>query len=58
MRVLRTQARGLIATAGHFGIAVVLEGVESHDDLEAARALGAQYVQGWLFRDAFIRHWL
>jgi EAL domain-containing protein (putative c-di-GMP-specific phosphodiesterase class I) len=51
-------AQGLIATAAQFGVAVVLEGVETHADLETARALGAQYVQGWLFRPDFVNFWL
>lgn len=50
-------ARGLIATAEQFGLKVVLEGVETPDDLEAARALGAHFVQGWLFAADFIQCW-
>lgn len=50
-------ARGLISTAALFGIAVVIEGIETHADLETARDLGAQYVQGWLFRPDFIDSW-
>jgi len=51
-------AQGLVATAAQFGVAVVFEGVETHADLETARALGAQYVQGWLFRPDFLNVWL
>jgi len=50
-------ARGLIATAEHFGVVAVVEGVETHADLEAARALGARYVQGRLFETDFVRFW-
>jgi EAL domain-containing protein (putative c-di-GMP-specific phosphodiesterase class I) len=50
-------ARGLIATAEQFGLKVVVEGVETPDDLEAARALGAHFVQGWLFAADFIQRW-
>lgn len=50
-------SQGLIATAGHFGVAAVVEGVETHADLETARALGARYVQGRLFETDFQRRW-
>jgi len=50
-------ARGLIATAEHFGVAAVVQGVETHADLEAARALGARFVQGWLFESDCIQCW-
>lgn len=35
--------------------AVILEGIETPEDLEFARSLGVTYVQGFLFKDKFIK---
>lgn len=35
---------------------IILEGVETLEDLEFANTLGADFVQGFLFRDKFINH--
>ncbi len=46
--------RALMDFARQTGKQVVFEGIESETDLEYARRLGADYVQGYLFRDRFI----
>jgi len=45
--------QGLLAFAKARGIASVLEGVETSEHLARAQALGVDFVQGFLFRDAF-----
>jgi EAL domain-containing protein (putative c-di-GMP-specific phosphodiesterase class I) len=45
---------GLLDFARHRGVQTVLEGVETEADLEVARRLGVDLVQGFLFREAFI----
>jgi EAL domain-containing protein (putative c-di-GMP-specific phosphodiesterase class I) len=44
----------LVAMARAGGLGTVLEGVETADDLEAARRLGVDLVQGFLFRGASV----
>ncbi|TCP11603.1 EAL domain-containing protein (putative c-di-GMP-specific phosphodiesterase class I) [Crenobacter luteus] len=44
----------LLGFARERGKATVLEGVETAGDLELARALGVDYVQGFLFRERFV----
>lgn len=34
---------------------VILEGVETKEDLELAQQIGVDYVQGFLFKDKFQR---
>jgi EAL domain-containing protein (putative c-di-GMP-specific phosphodiesterase class I) len=41
--------RNVLHLAGDLGCEVVLEGVEKRESLDAARALGIRYVQGFLF---------
>ncbi len=45
----------LVAMAARTGARTVLEGVESAADLDLARDLGIPLVQGYLFRDRFVR---
>ena len=45
---------GLVAFARARNIQTVLEGVETEADLEVARALGVDLVQGFYFRDQFV----
>jgi EAL domain-containing protein (putative c-di-GMP-specific phosphodiesterase class I) len=45
--------RGLLSFAKTRGIETILEGVETSEQLRAARDLGVDLVQGYLFRDAF-----
>lgn len=47
--------RALIDTAHGMGAATILEGIETDVDLAAARALGVDHVQGFLFAADFIR---
>lgn len=44
-----------VAGAREAGLVTVLEGVEHAADLDAARALGVERVQGYLFRERFVR---
>lgn len=55
-RALRPLAvvEALIAMAARTGARTVLEGVESAADLDLARELGVDLVQGYLFRDRFL----
>lgn len=46
--------RGLVEFARAKGIHTVLEGVESRRHLSIAKALGVDFVQGFLFSDAFV----
>jgi EAL domain-containing protein (putative c-di-GMP-specific phosphodiesterase class I) len=50
----RALLAGLVEFARARGIHTVLEGIESRRDLNLARTLGVDFVQGFLFRDAFI----
>jgi len=45
---------GFIGFAHANGQKVVIEGIETNQDLDLARQLGADYVQGFLYRDRFI----
>lgn len=47
--------RSLIQYARQSGNKTILEGIETEDDLELAKELGVDYVQGFLFRPHFIR---
>lgn len=38
------------------GKRLIFEGVETAEELEAARDFGAHFIQGFLYRDRFIRH--
>jgi EAL domain-containing protein (putative c-di-GMP-specific phosphodiesterase class I) len=51
----RALVEALIALARRLGIRTVLEGVETRADLASAEALGFDLVQGFLFRDRFVR---
>jgi EAL domain-containing protein (putative c-di-GMP-specific phosphodiesterase class I) len=44
-----------VAAARGAGLETVLEGLETEADLAAARALGVDRVQGYLFRERFVR---
>lgn len=46
--------QGFIGFAHANGQKVVIEGIETQQDLELARILGTDYVQGFLYRDRFI----
>lgn len=48
--------KALIAYGKSSNKQVILEGVETQDDLIFARELGADYVQGFLFKSQFIHH--
>lgn len=50
----RSLVIGLVQFAKARGIAVVLEGVETRRHLSIAKTLGVDFVQGFLFRDAFV----
>lgn len=50
----RALLSGLIEFARARGIHTILEGVESRRDLSFARSLGVDFVQGFLFYDAFV----
>ncbi|MBA4503077.1 EAL domain-containing protein [Marinobacterium marinum] len=47
----------LIGFARSSGKLVILEGVETEEQLERARMLGVDAVQGFLFRDRFVEIW-
>ncbi len=47
--------RGLLRFADRRGIESVLEGVETPEHLDRARDLGVSLVQGYLFRDRFLK---
>lgn len=46
--------QGFIGFAHANGQKVVIEGIETHRDMELSRELGADYVQGYLYRERFI----
>jgi EAL domain-containing protein (putative c-di-GMP-specific phosphodiesterase class I) len=46
---LASVANGVTAEAERTGAALIAEGVETTEQIEVARALGADYGQGWLF---------
>lgn len=48
-------AEALVVMAARTGARTVLEGVECQADLELARDLGVDLVQGYLFREQFVR---
>ncbi|HEY6001713.1 MAG TPA: EAL domain-containing protein [Anaeromyxobacter sp.] len=48
-------AQALVGMAERTGARTVLEGVESEADLDLARDLGVDLVQGYLFRERFVR---
>jgi EAL domain-containing protein (putative c-di-GMP-specific phosphodiesterase class I) len=48
-------AEALVAMASRTGARTILEGVESAEDLDLARDLGVDLVQGYLFRERFVR---
>jgi EAL domain-containing protein (putative c-di-GMP-specific phosphodiesterase class I) len=48
-------AEALVAMAERTGARTVLEGVECEADLDLARDLGVDLVQGYLFRERFVR---
>jgi len=48
-------AEALVAMTARTGARAVMEGIETKDDLELARDLGIGLVQGYLYRDRFIR---
>jgi EAL domain-containing protein (putative c-di-GMP-specific phosphodiesterase class I) len=50
----RSLITGLVQFAKARGIAIVLEGVETRRHLSIAKTLGVDFVQGYLFRDAFM----
>lgn len=59
-RAKRTLCRHIVAAANQFGARTVAVGVENHDDFLAARELGFDLVQGFLFArpmgvQAFVR---
>ncbi len=45
-------ARSVVDMAGALGLAVVVEGVETYEELNSARRLGADQVQGWYYSPA------
>jgi|GEM_PF-483666 len=47
----------LIGFARNSGKLVILEGVETEEQLERARTLGVDAVQGFLYRDRFVEVW-
>lgn len=51
----RALVTGMVEFARARNIATVLEGVESRRHLAIAKTLGIDFVQGYLFRDAFVR---
>lgn len=51
----RALVTGMIEFARARGIATVLEGVESRRHLSIAKSLGVDFVQGYLFKEAFVR---
>jgi hypothetical protein len=46
---LAAVANGVSAEAERTGAALIAEGIETTEQIEVARALGAEYGQGWLF---------
>lgn len=44
-----------LSLSRRFALASILEGVETEEHLALARRYGFDYVQGFLFRDQFIR---
>lgn len=50
--------RGILDFARKAGKTVILEGVENEAQLRWARQHGIDCVQGFLFRDRFIQHWV
>lgn len=48
--------RAICDFARDTGKRLILEGVETVEDLEAARGFGAHFVKGFLYRDRFLRH--
>jgi EAL domain-containing protein (putative c-di-GMP-specific phosphodiesterase class I) len=48
--------RTIISLAGHLGMGVVAEGVETPAQAETLRDLGCRLGQGWLFAPAVERH--
>ena len=50
----RSLISGLVQFCRARGIAVILEGVESRRHFSIAKTLGVDFVQGYLFRDAFV----
>lgn len=50
----RALIKGLIDFAIERGVLTVLEGVETRRQLSIAKSLGVDFVQGFLFRDAFV----
>lgn len=49
--------RGILSFARDAGKTVILEGVEDEAQMRWAREQGIDCVQGFLFRDRFVRHW-
>ena len=52
----RRLVSSMVAVANELGCAVVLEGIETASTLDAARALGLQYGQGYLFSPPVAAH--
>ncbi|MGE5514421.1 MAG: EAL domain-containing protein [Bacteroidota bacterium] len=48
--------RAICGFARHTGKRLIFEGVETTEELDAARLFGAHFVQGFLYRDRFVRH--
>ncbi|MEA3126356.1 MAG: c-di-GMP phosphodiesterase, partial [Caballeronia sp.] len=42
--------KGIAAVAGHYGMQVIAEGVETQSQHDALRRLGIPYAQGYLYR--------
>lgn len=63
LRTIRTEVsymetlRGIVLCAKLNKQYTVLEGVETLDDLEIARSVGVDYIQGYLFKDKFTTLW-
>ena len=50
-------AKGLVKYAKLTNKLTVMEGIESQNDLEIAKEIGVDLVQGYLFKDQFINKW-
>ncbi|MEA2100496.1 MAG: EAL domain-containing protein, partial [Campylobacterota bacterium] len=49
--------KGYVNYANKSNKQTIMEGIETENDLEIAKEIGVCFVQGYLFKDKFIKHW-